>query len=69
MGIEIPLWSCFVLIARVYSPFVLFLFQNFLTLLYQRQVFISWRVLRHYHLPRSKHRPALLARVVGTTAN
>ena len=30
MGIEILLWSCFVLIARVYSPFVLFLFQNFL---------------------------------------
>ena len=30
MGIEILLWSCFVLIARAYSPFVLFLFQNFL---------------------------------------
>jgi hypothetical protein len=30
MGIEILVWSCFVLIARVYSLFVLFLFQSFL---------------------------------------
>jgi len=33
MGIEIPLWSCFVLIARIYSPFVLFLFQSFLSVI------------------------------------
>jgi hypothetical protein len=34
MGNEVPLWSCFVLIARVYSPFVLFLYQNFVYLLF-----------------------------------
>ena len=33
MGNEVPLWSCFVLIARIYSPFVLFLYLNVVYLL------------------------------------
>ena len=64
MGIEIPLWSCFVLIARTYSPFVLFLFQSFLSVITEARFY---SLEGHYRLP--QHRPALLARVAGATAN
>jgi len=56
MGIEIPLWSCFVLIARIYSPFVLFLFQSFLSVITEAR-FYSFE--GHYRLPQGAHRPAL----------
>ena len=66
MGIEIPLWSCFVLIARIYSPFVLFLFQSFLSVITEARFY---SLEGHYRLPQGAHRPALLARVAGATAN
>jgi|GEM_PF-1035964 hypothetical protein len=66
MGIEIPLWSCFVLIARIYSPFVLFLFQSFLSVITEARFY---SLEGHYRLPQGVHRPALLARVASATAN
>jgi hypothetical protein len=66
MGFEIPLWSFFVLIARAYSPFVLFLFQSFLSVITEARFY---SLEGHYRLTQGTHRPALLARVAGATAN